>query len=216
MYADETGNLDYDVEKQGASAYFGFGTAVFDRAHPEALWGGLDLRARLTDGEGDRPGLQLPKGFHAVNDTPATKAATFAVIREQAPRFDSTFLYKKNAYSSVRAQGEMRLYKMAWYLHFKHVAVKATSPGDTIVVVVATLGTKRKQAEAHAALKDVCAQINRKYILCVWDSATSWGLQVADYGLWAMQRRLEGRSGTWYEDYVEPSCASMYTPWGTS
>ncbi|MBF4628882.1 DUF3800 domain-containing protein [Curtobacterium flaccumfaciens] len=214
VYADETGNLDYDVSKGGASEYFGFGTAVFTDEHPEALWGGLDLRARLTAGEGDRSGVQLPRGFHAVQDTPATKAAVFSEIRSQAPRFDSTFLLKREAYGSVRARGEMYLYKMAWYLHFKHVAAQVSVQGDTLVVVAASFGTKRRQAEAEAALRDVCSQTGRKYVLCVWDSATSWGLQVADYGLWAMQRDLEGKSGTWYADYVAASTASRFTPWG--
>lgn len=214
VYADETGNLDYDVSKRGASEYFGFGTAVFTDEHPEALWGGLDLRARLTGGEGNRPGVQLPRGFHAVQDTPATKAAVFAEIRDQSPRFDSTFLLKRRAYDSVKERGEMYLYKVAWFLHFKHLASKVSQHGDTLVVVAASFGTKRRQAEAEAALRDVCSQMGRQYVLCVWDSATSWGLQVADYGLWAMQRDLEGRSGTWFADYIEQSTRSRYTPWG--
>ena len=40
LYADETGNLDYGgATKQGASPYFGFGTAVFIGDHGvEASW----------------------------------------------------------------------------------------------------------------------------------------------------------------------------------
>lgn len=68
IYADETGNLDYGT-KPGASPYFGFGTAVFRFEHPEALWGGLSLRASLAAGQNGRPGVALPKGFHAVQDT---------------------------------------------------------------------------------------------------------------------------------------------------
>ena len=213
VYADETGNLDYGA-KAGASEYFGFGTAVFRDDHPAALWAGMSLRARLAAGEGERPGVGLPKGFHAVNDTPATRAAMFAEIVDQAPRFDFTYLLKRNARDYVKAAGEMRLYKMAWFLHFKYLAAKVSVKGDTLIVVVATLGTKARQREAELALKDVCEQMGRKFVLCIWDASTSWGIQVADYGLWAGQRDLEGRTGTWFADYVEPLTASSFTPWG--
>lgn len=214
IYADETGNLDYEVEKAGASEYFGFGTAVFDAAHPDALWGGLRLRARLAAGENGRPGVGLPKGFHAIQDTIPTKVAVFKEIARQAPRFDSTFLLKRNAQAHVRAAGSMRLYKMAWYLHFKYIAQRVSNPGDTLIVIVASFGTKARQTEAQAALEDVCRQMNRKFVLCVWDASTAWGLQVADYGLWAIQRDLESRSGTWYADYIDELCESVFAPWG--
>ncbi|PPF20584.1 DUF3800 domain-containing protein [Rathayibacter sp. AY1A7] len=213
IYADETGNLDYGT-KSGASAYFGFGTAVFRSDHPEALWGGLSLRASLAAGQGGRPGVPLPKGFHAVQDSWATRTAMFQAVKMQQPRFDSTFLAKANAYDTVRSRGEMYLYKMAWFLHFKYIAQQVSNRGDTLVVVVATLGTNARQREAEAALRDVCAQVDRKFVLCVWDASTSWGLQVADYGLWAVQRHVEGRSGTWYQEYVEPSCRGTFFPWG--
>lgn len=213
VYADETGNLDYG-EAGGASTYFGFGTAVFGDDHADALWGGMNVRAALAAGEGERPGVGLPRGFHAVQDTIPTKTAMFAEIARQKPRFDFTYLYKKNAQPHVRAAGEMRLYKMAWFLHFKYIATRISNAGDTLIIVVATLGTKRRQMEAEYALKDVCSQMNRKFVLCVWDASTSWGIQVADYGLWASQRNLEGRNGTWYQDYVEPITASSFTPWG--
>jgi hypothetical protein len=214
IYADETGNLDYDVAKQGASEYFGFGTAVFGSDHPDALWGGLELRARLAQGDAGRTGVGLPRGFHAVQDTVETKIAMFKEIARQAPRFDTTFLLKRNAHVQVRDAGPMRLYKMAWFLHFKWIAGEVSSPGDTLIVIVASFGTKARQREAESALKDVCHQMGRKFTLCIWDANSSWGIQVADHGLWATQRYLEGRSGTWYADYIEGLNKSMFAPWG--
>ena len=64
------------------------------------------------------------------------------------------------------------------------------------------------------ALQDVCAQIDRNITLCVWHSASSWGLQVADYGLWATQRVLEGRTCSWFAQCIEPTLESVFTPWG--
>ncbi|TXI50307.1 MAG: DUF3800 domain-containing protein [Mycolicibacter arupensis] len=211
MYADETGNLDYSPDgKDGATDYFGFGTAVFrDETHGEHLYGGLRLRARL-----ESTGVLLPKGFHAVNDAKQTKGDMFNLIRQQAPRFDTTFLYKSNAYSSVKAKGEMYLYKMAWYLHFKEIALRVCSPQDELCVIVGTIATAARRNLAKAALEDVCQQVNRVITLCYWDAATSWGLQVADYGLWAVQRHLNGKNSQWFTDCVNPTLQSCYTPWG--
>lgn len=210
IYADETGNLDFDgASKQGGSAYFGFGTAVFREDHGEYLWRGLRLRASL-----EQQGVSLPKGFHAVNDSTRTRALVFGELQTQNPRIDATLLLKANAYDYVRIAGEMRLYKMAWYLHFKRVARQVSAEGDTLYVIVSTLSTKARQAQASAALHDVCSQINRKSILCVWDAGTSWGLQIADYALWAIQRRADGGAGTWWDDYVRTSNANTFFPWG--
>ncbi len=50
-------------------------------------------------------------------------------------------------------------------------------------------------------------------VVAHWDSATSWGLQVADYGLWAVQRRVE-RVDDQYMWAVQPTLASEFLPWG--
>lgn len=210
LYVDETGNLDYEgASKRGASAYFGFGTAAYRGDHGSELMEGLRLRAAVTS-----QGVKLPRGFHAVNDSALTRDQMFAAVAAQAPRFDTTFLRKAGAYPNVRAAGEMRLYKLAWYLHFKEVAHQVSGPRDHLYVVAATFGTKKRQSQAEAALEDVCLQVNRNITLCVWDAATSWGLQVADYALWAVHRSLLGRYCRWYETCVEPTLRSTFTPWG--
>ena len=210
VYADETGNLDYGTAgKSGASDYFGFGTATFDGDHGPHLWTGLKLRATV-----EAQGLSLPRGFHAKDDSHATRSVMFDEIARQAPRFDATLLYKPNAYDRVRAQGEMRLYKMAWFLHLRRVAVEVAQPGDTITVVAGSFGTRARATQARAALADVCEQVQRDIRLCVWDASTSWGLQVADYGLWATQRRLVKGECSWFEACVRPSLVSTSAPWG--
>ena len=138
----------------------------------------------------------------------------FELIQHQAPRFDTTFLYKKNAFESVRLGGEMRLYKMAWYLHFKEIAKQVSDPDDHLYVIVGEFGTAQRRTQAKAALQDVCSQVNRRITLCVWRSVSSWGLQAADYGLWATQRTLEQKRCTWFRSSVEPTLCSFYRPWG--
>jgi hypothetical protein len=213
MYVDETGNLDYNGSPSaaggGASTYFGFGTAVFTGDQGPNLEQGLRLRAELEAG-----GLNLRQGFHAVNDSARTRSAVFPVIAKQGPRFDTTLLCKANAYPYVRAEGEMRLYKLAWYMHFKHVAQKVSTRSDRLFVIAAEFGTAARRTQAKAALEEVCRQVDRNIILCVWSASTSWGLQVADYGLWAVQRTLEGKTCTWYDPYVKPTLATTFFPWG--
>jgi hypothetical protein len=47
LYADETGNLDYDSAKNPTeSEFFGFGTALLPDQHGEALWSNEAQQAR--------------------------------------------------------------------------------------------------------------------------------------------------------------------------
>lgn len=210
MYADETGNLDYQ-DQPGSSTYFGVGTALFIGDHGTALGQGLALRAELAAG-----GLNLRRGFHAVDDSKTVRKQVYDLISDQAPRFDTTFLYKQDAYPSVRRQGQVGLYKAAWYLHFKVISEQVTRPGDRLFVVVATLGTNKRRALLEQALHDVCViqgPVARRVVLCHWDSAMSWGLQVADYGLWAVQRLLERGVSPFYSS-IAPTLRSALTPLG--
>lgn len=210
IYADETGNLDYGGSgKEGASAYFGFGTALFPGEHGDALWDGHVLRSSLAD-----RGFDMPKGFHAKNDLWDIRNEMLALVSMQQPRLDTTFLYKDNAYPYVKAKGWEYLYKLAWYLHLKHVCEWVVESDDHIYVVVATMGTKKRAVLAREAVEDVCRQMNRTITLCMWDAATSWGLQVADYGLWAVHRHLVGGSLRDYDQLVKPLVKTEFTPWG--
>ncbi|MGI8333668.1 DUF3800 domain-containing protein [Actinomadura scrupuli] len=210
MYADETGDMDM-TGSPGTSRYFGFGTAVFNGDHGKELWEGLRLRAEL-----ERKGVNVPRGLHAKEDSHTTRDEVFDLLRRQGPRLDTTFLYKANAFRQVREAGQPRLYKLAWYLHFKEIAQRVSRPGDTLYVIAASLSTNRKTMNARAALADVCAQsaYGREIVLCVWDAPSAWGIQVADYGLWAVQRTLEGRPCKWYQDCVLPTLATTFLPWG--
>ena len=212
MYADETGNLDYDVAG-GGSKYFGIGTATWTGGHGPHLWDGAEMRFRHA-----AVGIQYPRGYHAKDDSHATRAEVYKVIQAQAPRFDSTFLAKSRAYSYVRAKGPTYLYQVAWYLHFKQVAKWVTGSGDTLYVAVATLGTAARKTAFQQAINAVCQSHGPTWcnvVVAHWDSVTSWGLQVADYGLWAIQRDLERGDGQ-YMWAIQPTLASKFLPWGTA
>lgn len=212
MYADETGDLDMSGSS-GSSTYFGFGTAVFDRDHGSELWEGLQLRCQL-----EARGVRVPKGLHAKNDSSATRGEVFDLVRRQAPRLDTTFLLKSNAYPNVRQAGQVYLYKMAWFLHFREIFRRVTARGDTLYVIIGSLQTNNKREAIRRALEDVCRQSARHCTIvpCIWDAQTAWGIQVADYALWATQRVLEGRRCSWYEPCIKPLLATSFAPWGTA
>lgn len=74
MYADETGNLDYNVSG-GGSRYFGIGTATWQGDHGEHLWQGSQLRFKHA-----KAGVELPAGYHAKDDSHATRAEVYQLI----------------------------------------------------------------------------------------------------------------------------------------
>ncbi|MGL5817764.1 MAG: DUF3800 domain-containing protein [Phycicoccus sp.] len=207
MYADETGDLGYD----SAAAYFGLGTATFAGDHPKELWQGLDLRVRL-----EQRGVRLQRGLHAKNDSASTRGQMFDVIADQPFRFDSTLLLKANAYPRVRAEGPVRLYQMALYLHVKEIVLQVSRPGDEVFFIAGHLQTNAKRDAIYEAVRRVCAQLSddREMVPCVWDAPSSWGIQVADYCLWSVQRALLGKPNPWHARCVEPKVASTFLPWG--
>jgi hypothetical protein len=79
MFADETGNLDYNVSG-GGSRYFGIGTATWRGDHGAHLWQATQLRFRHAAARVD-----LPAGYHAKDDSYATRAEVYQVIAAQAP-----------------------------------------------------------------------------------------------------------------------------------
>ncbi len=209
MYVDETGDLGM-AGKTGESQHFGIGSAVFQGHHGDVLWAGKNLRFDL-----ERRGVPMPRGFHAKDDTPRTRHEVYSVISDLEPRFDFTMLDKTRAYGRVRERGEVYLYKLAWYLHFKEVLKWVSKPGDHVFVAAGTLGTAKRVVQAESALRDVCSQVatSRSVHLAIWEARTSFGIQVADYGLWSVQRRYERNDELWYSKYVEKATVSCFRPW---
>lgn len=53
----------------------------------------------------------------------------------------------------------------------------------------------KKTAAMGDAVRNVCSQLadERTIVPCIWVAPSSWGIQVADYGLWSAQRISLGR-----------------------
>ncbi|MGC7095392.1 DUF3800 domain-containing protein [Amycolatopsis lurida] len=216
LYMDETGDFDMSGSRK-ASSHFGLGSALFVGDHRQQVWEGMQLRFQL-----EAEGNQLPKGLHAHQDQKKVRYRVFDLLAQHRPRLDVTLLRKDRAYSTVLARikaDQYHLYEMAWYLHFKFLARYViprhlVSPDDRVFIIAASLGEGNKKKErVRAALESVCEQFPRLNLtLCVWDSTTSWGLQVADYGLWTTYRRVRDGFCQHYATAF-PSLHTVFRPW---
>lgn len=185
VFADEAGNFDFS-SKAGATKYFILTTVTMDGFGPgDAL---LGLRRQLA-WEGNPQGTD---DFHATEELQAVRDRVFAELANWDFRVDATILEKRKTQPHLAAD-EIRFYKMAWYLHFKHVAPLITRGGDELLVIGASLGTKKKKEGFHSAIHGVVHQVARG-VNCrtvSWSGASDPGLWVADYCCWAIQRKWE-------------------------
>lgn len=209
LYLDETGTLDF--EGRPGEEFFGVGTAHFEGDHRDAIWEGHQLRIAL-----EVKGIRLPKGLHAKNDTHSTRAEVYATIAAQQVRFDATLLKKSAAYANVRGAGKVRLYKMAIWLHLKHIIPSVSAAGDRIFVIAGHLQTGGHRDAIRHAIDDVCQQnaFDRTVVACIWEAQSSWGTQAADYALWRIQRVVEGKPVPPYTDAIQGQIKSDFRPWG--
>lgn len=206
MFADEAGNFDFSVQ-QGASRYFILATVTADHCRfGDRL---LELRREL----GWR-GLHLERVFHATEDPQAVRDEVFAALSPMTLRVDATILEKRKAQPHL--QSEQGLYKMAWFLHFKHVAPRIATRSDRLMVVASRLGTKKKRGSFHSAIDDVVDQVApcHAYRVAFWPNESDPCLQVADYCTWAIQRKWE-RDDTRSYELIEDKIASEFDVWAS-
>jgi hypothetical protein len=182
VFADEAGNFDFS-RRQGASRYFILCTVTSD--HCEVGDALLALRRDL----GWR-GLHLDRVFHATEDPQAIRDEVFTLLSGMDFWVDATILEKCKAQAHLR--NEEQLYKMAWYLHFKHLARRMAS-SDRLFVAASSLGTKKARHALHTAVDEVVLQLSpcQSHRVAFWPADSDPCLQVADYCTWAIQRKWE-------------------------
>jgi len=206
LYLDETGQLALNGD-----TYFGLGQATFRDTDVSASREGAQLRFEL-----ERNGVHLPKGFHVKNDSEATRARVFELIAQHKPRIDVTLLNKKYIPQKIVEEIESdnnRLYYWAWRRHFDYQARYVLRRYHRVFVIAASISEHRKkQQAATAAIESVLKKYQLDITLCVWDNSTAWGLQVADYGLWAVQRDLV-LGYCKHLKIISPLIESVYSPW---
>ncbi len=185
VFADEAGNFDFS-QRRDASRYFILTTvSMTDCTIASAL---LDLRRALAwDGQ------DLTQEFHATEDVQPVRNQVFHVLAHHPFRVDATIFEKRKIQPSL--QDGAKLYKLAWYYHFRNMAPKIVQPNDDLFVVAAALGTKKQRATFHQAVQDVVTQVmitpGVHFRTQAWPAASDPCLQVADYCCWAIQRKWE-------------------------
>lgn len=183
VFADESGNFDFTPT---GTRFFILTTVSFfdDR---QACTDLQDLRYALA-----WEGTPHPGAFHATKEEQHIRDRVFGAIRGHGFRVDSTVFEKAKAQPQLRESDE-RFYKYAWFYHMKHVAPKIAQPGDSMLVVAASLGTKKKEGAFHKGVVEVMRQVTPTVDTRTthWPAAVDTGLQIADYCCWAQQRKWE-------------------------
>lgn len=183
VFADEAGNFDFS-NRPGASRFFILCTVTTDSCDVgDAL---LALRRELG-----WKGHHLDRVFHASEDPQAVRDEVFELLRTHDFRVDATVLEKCKAQPHL--QDGPSIYKMAWYLHFKHVAPRIVNQSHRMFVVASRLGTKKARGALHGAVDQVVEQVApcRSHRVAFWPADSDPCLQVADYCTWAIQRKWE-------------------------
>ena len=184
VYADESGNFDFSPNPK-ASKYFILTTVLMtDHKIASALF---DLRRQL-----EWIGFNMRAGFHASEDKQKVRDAVFQILRQYSFRVDATIIDKRKTQPQLR-QTNMRFYQYAWYYHMKYVTPRIATNVDEIMVVAATIATKKKEAAFSAAIEDVMDQVSPTNSMrnTLWPAASDPCLQIADYCSWAIQRKWE-------------------------
>jgi hypothetical protein len=136
-------------------------------------------------------GHGLDAAFHATEDKQVVRDRVFELIDAADLRIDATILDKRKAHPKYADDPEA-FYKLAWYLHLKYVAPRISRRDDQLMVVAATLGTRKRRKAVRESLTDVVQQTTRcRWQLAQWPAESDPCLQVADYCTWAIQRRHE-------------------------
>lgn len=183
VYADEAGNFDFS-RATGASKYFILTTVTLadHKMESELLQLRRDLAWSVVD---------LPPAFHATSDKQAIRDQVFSILTQHDFRVDATILEKAKAQPQTRSSN-LVLYQYAWYYHMKYLAPRLVAKGDELMVVAASIETKKKQHVFNNVIQDAMTQSSNNNIVTVSRPAdTDPCLQVADYCSWAIQRKWE-------------------------
>lgn len=202
VFLDESGDLDFTP---ASSKYFIVCTATistFQVCH-ELMELGRDITW-----EGYGPVTT----FHAKNDPAARRARVLQLIRRNDIRFDATYFEKRKVHPSLQERNSF--YAHACYFHLKYVLPKVTRGIDPVMVTGGSIGLNRKRLASlraiETAVHECCPnQVTRTRTM---DAAAEPGLQLADYGAWAVQRKLERGDDSAFEQIRNnyASCFDIY------
>ena len=206
LFADEAGDFAF---KRGPNIpnYFILGTVCL----PSCDLGTelLALRRELA-----WQGLPIGEYFHASTDAQNVRDHVFDLLRRADFQIHATIMEKAKAQPQVRESKE-RFYQYGWLYHFRHSHKKYLSKDDELHITAASIGTKKGQKAFSSAVHDVANQVigEKQWRASFWPAGTDPCLQVADYCVWAIQRKWERGDARAY-DLIRDKIAHEYDLWG--
>ncbi|HEY1855460.1 MAG TPA: hypothetical protein VGG40_12825 [Solirubrobacterales bacterium] len=117
----------------------------------------------------------------------------FDLLKRFPIRVDATVLEKRKA--EPHLQSELALYKMGWFMHLKFVAPQVATSQDRLLVVAASLGTKKTRQLFSAAVDDVVRQVSpARHRVAFWAADSDPCIQVPTIA--AGRSSVRGRGAT--------------------
>lgn len=209
MFSDESGDLEFRRHHQ-VTRYFAVGTMLIDEGQLATLR--ADLAAVRDELAWQHQGLDST--FHATADTRTVREAVFARLRTLDFRIDVTLLDKPKAQPQTRVT-EAMFFQYAWFYHLRYLAPRILSVDDELLVVAASIGTKKGRAAFRAAIESVmtqCVPFRVKRTLAFWRDDSDFALQAVDYCTWAVMRKWERNDNTYY-DLIKDKVSNVYDLW---
>lgn len=205
IFADEAGCLEF-AKNGKASKYFILTTisirdcsvgAALTELRRELVWNGEDLK----------------DFFHATEDKQAVRDRVFDLICKHDFQVQATVMEKSKAQPHIRSS-RPNFYQYGWYYHFKFGTAPKIGAATELMVVAASIGTKKERAGFSNAVKAVLKQTLPKvtYQSNFCPAAADPCLQVVDYCAWAIQRKWERADARSY-DLIKDRITYEYDLW---
>jgi hypothetical protein len=184
IFADEAGCMEFS-RKPNVSRYF-IATTV-SLANCEIGDALSALRRELA-----WSGHELGDYFHAAYDKQSVRDAVYKLICGHDFKVQATILEKSKADPKI-ARSKPLFYQHAWFYHFRRIAKETVGDATELMVVTASMGTKKERTIFKGALEDVLKRTLSavKYASNFCPAAADPCLSLADYCAWAIQRKWE-------------------------
>ena len=208
LFVDEAGNFDFSSHV-GASKYFILTSIVMEDCDPADRL--LELRRRLV-----WEGHPLTDAFHATSDKQAVRDRVFEAIVEMDVQIHCSIFEKRK--TPPELHDRLMFYRTAWFYHANMVIPPSVNSSDELMVVAASLGTRKEQIAIGKAINEMVRKSHRNRDMtrmAYWPAATDPCLQIADYCCWAIQRLWERDDARSFQ-LIEHLVAHHVELWGSN
>ena len=193
IFLDESGNFDFSVN---GTRYFVLASVAMRRPLP----GYVALDAYKYDCV--ESGLDI-EYFHCANDSVPIRNRVFDTIADHLDgmRIDSLVVEKRKTAPPLRE--DRRFYPAMLVRLLQHVLPKELEAGaDEFIVITDTIPVNKKRRAVEKGVQLALAELlpkEMKYRILHHQSRSHYGLQIADYGCWAIFRKWQKDDKSYYD-----------------